>query len=63
MAKEEKSIRYDVSLARKYSGNKMQSIVEKAAEDLDVYISHIGGYSRVKYPSSIHWHFKQHPKE
>ena len=37
--------------------------VEKAAASLGLYISHIGSYSRVKYPNSIHWHFKEHPKE
>ena len=63
MAKEPKSERYDVSLRRKYTGKQMQSVIEKTAQALDVYISHTGGYSRVKYPNSIHWHFKEHPKE
>ena len=63
MAKEQKSVRYDVALSKQYTGKQMQSIIEKTAEQLDVYISHIGGYSRVKYPNSIHWHFKENPKE
>lgn len=61
--KEPKSVRYDVILQKQYKGNQVQKAVEKAAEELGVYISHIGGYSRVKYPNSIHWHFKEHPKE
>ena len=28
-----------------------------------MYISHIGGYSRKKYPNSVHWHFKRDKKE
>ena len=61
--KESKSVRYDVSLQKQYKGRQVQKAVEKAANELGLYISHIGGYSRVKYPSSIHWHFKEHPKE
>lgn len=26
-------------------------------------ISHIGSYSRKKYPNSVHWHFKRDAKE
>jgi len=63
MSREQKSVRYDVALTKKYSGKQMHRIVERIAENLDLYISHIGGYSRVKYPNSIHWHFKEHPKE
>lgn len=63
MPKALKSVRYDVTLSRKYNGKRMSKEVEKAADQLDVYISHIGGYSRVKYPNSIHWHFKESPKE
>ena len=63
MSKETKSVRYDVTLSKKYTGNRMSKEVEKASKKLGVYISHIGGYSRVKYPNSIHWHFKEHPKE
>lgn len=63
MAIKTKSVRFDVQLEKKQSGSKMHKTIEVAAADLDLYISHIGGYSRVKYPNSIHWHFKQHPKE
>ena len=63
MAKELKSVRYDVTLTKKYTGKRISSEVEKAAKHLHVYISHIGGYSRVKYPNAIHWHFKEKPKE
>ena len=63
MRKTSKSVRYDVELGKRYTGKQMQAIVEKAAKHLDVYLSHIGGYSRVKYPNSVHWHFKEHPKE
>ena len=58
-----KSVRYDVALSKQYTGKRISKEIEKAAKHLDVYISHIGGYSRVKYPNSIHWHFKEHPKE
>jgi len=63
MAKELKSVRYDVALSRKYSGKEMHQIIEDVSKKLDVYISHIGSYSRKKYPNSIHWHFKEKPKE
>jgi len=58
-----KSKRYDVGLCRTYSAKEITHQIETAASALGVYISHIGSYSRVKYPNSIHWHFKQHPKE
>ena len=41
----------------------MSQKVEETAKQLGVYISHIGSFTRVKYPNSIHWHFKEHPKE
>ena len=41
----------------------MLEAIEKAAQELGVYISHIGSFSRIKYPNSIHWHFKEKPKE
>lgn len=63
MAKALKSVRYDVQLSKKYQGEEMHKIVEEIAQEVDVYISHIGSYSRKKYPNSIHWHFKEHPKE
>lgn len=56
-------MRYDVTLKKAYTGRQFGKIIEKAADEINVYISHIGGYSRVKYPNSIHWHFKEKPKE
>lgn len=50
-------------MSRQYEGAQVTSVVERAASELGVYISHVGSYSRVKFPDSIHWHFKQHPKE
>ena len=63
MAKELKSVRYNVTLSKNYNSNTISKKIEAAAVSLDVYISHIGSYSRVKYPNSVHWHFKQHPIE
>jgi len=63
MPKETKSVRFDVSLSRKYSGDEMHKIIKDVSDKLNVYISHIGSFSRVKYPNSIHWHFKEKPKE
>lgn len=63
MPKELRSTRYDVELSRNYSGDEMHKIVEEVSKKLHVYISHIGSYSRKKYPNSIHWHFKENPKE
>jgi len=63
MAKELKSVRYDVKLSKKYSDKEMHKIIEDVSDKLDVYISHIGSYSRKKYPNSVHWHFKEKPKE
>lgn len=37
--------------------------VENASAAVGLYISHIGGYSRKKYPNSVHWHFKRDKKE
>ncbi|MEM6813032.1 MAG: hypothetical protein AAF600_01405 [Bacteroidota bacterium] len=58
-----KSVRYDVDLTRVYSVQEMQEIVKDVSKTLNVYISHIGSFSRKKYPNSVHWHFKEHPKE
>ncbi len=41
----------------------MMGLVERAAEAADLYISHIGGYSRKRFPNSVHWHFKRDPDE
>ena len=58
-----KSQRFDVTLSTTYTGEQMHKIIKDVAAELSLYISHIGSYSRKKYPNSIHWHFKQKPKE
>jgi len=58
-----KSKRYQVQLSKTYSGEDISLIIVAVASQLGVYISHIGSFSRVKYPNSIHWHFKEQPKE
>ena len=63
MASELKSVRFDVLLSAQYDSTQICEHVEWAANQLDIYISHIGSYSRKKYPNSIHWHFKRQPKE
>ncbi len=63
MVKEPKSVRYDVPLSRRFTRDEIQATVEAVSEKVSVYISHIGSFSRKKYPNSIHWHFKQNPKE
>ena len=63
MAKEAKSKRYDVTLSEQYTNEFMQDTIEKAAAHLGLYISHIGSFTRKKYPNSVHWHFKEKPRE
>ena len=58
-----KSQRFDVRLSRKYTGKQMHEYVNNVLSELGMYVSHKGSYSRKKYPNSIHWHFKQDPKE
>lgn len=41
----------------------MLTVVEAAASSVGLYVSHIGSYSRKKYPGSVHWHFKRDAKE
>lgn len=61
--KEKRSDDYFVELPDGISKDDMQQVVENAAGNVGMYISHIGGYSRVKYPNSVHWHFKRNKKE
>ncbi len=61
--KEKKSDDHYIELPEGISKNAVQKIVERAAEQTGLYISHIGGYSRKKYPNSVHWHFKREPQE
>lgn len=58
-----KSDDHYVTIPEGISKQQMQAVVERAAERAGLYISHIGGYSRTKYPNSVHWHFKRDAKE
>ncbi|MGI9323855.1 MAG: hypothetical protein ACR2PZ_01455 [Pseudomonadales bacterium] len=60
---EKKSDDYYVEVPEGISKRQMMSLVERAAEEAGLYISHIGSYSRKKYPNSVHWHFKRDAKE
>ena len=61
--KSKKSDDYYVELPEGISQEAMHRVLEKAAENVGMYISHVGGYSRKKYPNSVHWHFKRDRKE
>ncbi|MCG8588040.1 MAG: hypothetical protein MJE66_02005 [Proteobacteria bacterium] len=61
--KEKRSDDYYVDLPDGITAQQMTGVVERAAAAVGLYISHIGGYSRTKYPDSIHWHFKRDAKE
>ncbi|MFQ6550289.1 hypothetical protein AADZ90_020270 [Aestuariibius sp. 2305UL40-4] len=63
MAKEKKSYELEMCIDDEITMEEMMGVVERAAKATGLYISHIGGYSRVKYPNSVHWHFKKHKKE
>ncbi len=63
MAKEKKSYDLYVALPAGVTREVMMSLVEKAATAAGLYISHIGSYSRRKYPGSVHWHFKRDKNE
>ncbi len=63
MAKEKKSYDLEISIDDAMTKEEMMGVVERAAKATGLYISHIGGYSRVKYPNSVHWHFKRHKRE
>lgn len=63
MAKEKKSYDLVINISEEMTKDKMLDVVERAAEMTGLYISHIGSYSRVKYPNSVHWHFKRNRKE
>lgn len=60
---EKKSDDYYVELPDGVSKKQMMGVVERAAERAGLYVSHIGGYSRTKFPNSVHWHFKRDAKE
>jgi len=60
---DKKSDDYYIDIPEGISKSAIQDIVANAAEQSGLYISHIGGYSRSKYPNSVHWHFKRSPQE
>ena len=60
---QKKSDDYYVAIPKGVSKQTMLALVERAAARSGLYISHIGGYSKKKYPDSVHWHFKRHAKE
>lgn len=63
MAEEKKSYDMHVALPDGVTREQMLSVVERAAEAAGLYISHIGSYSRKKFPNSVHWHFKRDRRE
>ena len=63
MSKEKKSTDMYVDLPEGISKDQVSKIVSSAATAAGLYISHIGSYSRKKYPNSVHWHFKRDKKE
>lgn len=63
MPKEKKSDDVHIPVPDGISKEQIMRIVERAAEAAGLYISHIGGYSRKKFPNSVHWHFKRDKSE
>ncbi len=63
MAKAKKSDDLYVHLPDGLTSDQVAAVVERAAAAVGLYISHIGGYSRKKYPGAVHWHFKRDKKE
>ena len=63
MAKEKKSHNMYVDLPEGVTREQMMKLVERASQVAGLYISHIGSYSRKKFPGSVHWHFKRNRKE
>lgn len=61
--KAKKSDDYYVELPSGITREQIMLAVERAAAEAGLYISHIGGYSRKKYPNAVHWHFKRNAKE
>ncbi|MEM7411968.1 MAG: hypothetical protein AAF430_17190 [Myxococcota bacterium] len=60
---EKKSDDHYVDVPEGITPKEMKGLVERAAEAAGLYVSHIGSYSRTKYPNSVHWHLKRDPKE
>ncbi|MEP3226524.1 MAG: hypothetical protein ABJO01_11155 [Parasphingorhabdus sp.] len=63
MPKEKKSYDLHIELPAGVTPDQVAKLVEKASAAAGLYISHIGRYSRKKFPNSIHWHFKRDRKE
>lgn len=63
MATEKKSYDLHVDLPEGLTRAEIMSVVARAAVAAGLTISHIGSYSRKKFPNSIHWHFKRDRKE
>lgn len=63
MSRARKSYDLEVAISDKADKERVMGLVERTAAALGLIISHIGGYSRVKYPNSVHWHFKRDRKE
>lgn len=63
MAKAKRSTDLYVDLPEGTTRAQVMAVVERAAAAAGLYISHIGGYSRKKYPNAVHWHFKRDRRE
>jgi len=57
--KPKRSDDYDVDVPEGITKREMTKVVKRAAEAAGLVISHTGGYSRTKYPNSVHWHFER----
>ncbi len=63
MARRKKSYDLYVDLPGGITRAQVMELVERASEAAGLYISHIGGYSRKKFPNAVHWHFKRDRNE
>lgn len=63
MNKQKKSYDMYVDLPDGMTRAQMLKLVERASQAAGLYISHIGSYSRKKFPNSVHWHFKRDKTE
>lgn len=63
MPKAKKSYDLPVPVPHGVTRAQAMTMVETAAAAVGLTISHIGGYSRRKYPDAIHWHFKRDRRE
>ena len=60
---EKKSDSFYIAIPSGVSKETLMPLVEKAAEKVGLYVSHIGKYLAHKHPGSVHWHFKRDRKE